>query len=136
MGSDLKTRQGRGSGSGHTKGTYPCQQKCWLYGDFISCPFGAELQSVTNYPLAAIKLVLLTQNIGRQSPPNEKWPNPARSTGAGPGNAREQSRVCEVASTFCLPVIQYKSITVPCLEASLSPAVRLYCLGCLLFVNL
>lgn len=119
MGSDLKTRQGRGSGSGHTKGTYTCQQKCWLYGVFISCPFGAKLESVTNYPLAAIKLVLSTQNTGRQSPPNEKWPSPARSTGAGPGKPREQSRVCEVASTFRLPVIPCKSITVPCLGGSL-----------------
>lgn len=54
-------------------------------------------------PLAAIKLVLSTQNTGRQSPPNEKCPSPARSTGAGPGKPREQSRECEVASTFRLP---------------------------------
>lgn len=55
MGSDLKTRQGRGSGSGHTKGTYTCQQKCRLYADFISCPFGAKLESVTNYPTSCYK---------------------------------------------------------------------------------
>lgn len=103
---------------------------------FISCPFGAKLESVTNYPLAAIKLVLSTQNTGRQSPPNEKWPSPARSTGAGPEKPREQSRVCEIASSFRLPVIQCKSITVPCLEGFLRPAGRLYGLGCLLFVNL
>lgn len=56
MGSDLK----RGKGKDQVKAAqgYTSQQKSWLHGDIISCPFEAQLESVTKCPLAAIKLVL------------------------------------------------------------------------------
>lgn len=56
MGPGLKASREKGSGEGWTKAG--CQQKSWLYGNIISCPFGARLESVTKSSLAAIKLVL------------------------------------------------------------------------------
>lgn len=56
-GSWFKEEQGKRLGWRLLK-AHTCQQKPWLYGNIISCPFEAQLESVTPAPLATIKLVL------------------------------------------------------------------------------
>lgn len=56
MGGNLKMGREEGSGEGYTKSSVSRNPGCMVV--LISCPFGAQLESVIKYPLAAIKLVL------------------------------------------------------------------------------